>query len=65
MVTATVGNGRFLAWWPQGEGVQALSVTTSTGTQSDPVDSRFARSGPQPSNKTVQSSIDQPSNKSS
>lgn len=52
-VTATVGNGRFIAWWPEGTGVKSLTVTTNTGTQNYPVDPRFARSGPQPTNKTV------------
>lgn len=52
-VTATVGNGRFLAWWPGSEGVKALSVTTNTGTEDYPVAQNFARSGPQPANKTV------------
>ena len=63
-VTATVSNGRFLAWWPESEGVKALSVTTNTGTQDYPVDQHFARSGPQPTNKTVRSLSDQPNNKS-
>jgi hypothetical protein len=62
-VTATVSNGRFIAWWPESEGVKALSVTTSTGTQEYPVDQRFARSGPQPTNKTVHNLPDQPNNK--
>jgi hypothetical protein len=53
VVTATVSNGRFLAWWPESEGVKALSVTTNAGTQDYPVDQHFARSGPQPTNKTV------------
>lgn len=52
-VTATVSNGRFLAWWPGSEGVKALAVTTSAGTQVYPVDQNLARSGPQPTNKTV------------
>jgi hypothetical protein len=52
-VAATVSNGHFLAWWPESEGVKALSVTTNTGTQDYPVDQRFARSDPQPTNKTV------------
>ena len=63
VVTATTGNGRFIAWWPQGEGVKALSVTTDTGTQNYPVDSSFARSGPQPTNKTVHMLPAQPNNK--
>ncbi len=63
-VTATVNNGRFLAWWPEGEGVKALSVTTNTGTQDYPVDQHFARSGPQPTNKAVRSLSDRPNNKS-
>lgn len=52
-VTATVNAGRFLAWWPRDEGVKSLSVTTDTGTQSYPVAARFARSGPQPTNRVV------------
>ena len=64
VVTATVGNGRFIAWWPQVEGVEALSITTNTGTQNVPVDQRFNRSGPQPNNKTFDPSSDQPTNKS-
>ncbi len=62
-VTATVSNGRFIAWWPESEGVKALSVTTNNGTQDYPVDQRFARSGPQPTNKAVRSLSDQPNNK--
>jgi hypothetical protein len=53
VVTATVRNGRFLAWWPESEGVKALSVTTNTGTHDYPVDQHFAQSNPQPTNKTV------------
>jgi hypothetical protein len=53
VVTATIGDGHFIAWWPNGEGVSALTVTTSAGTQSDPVDPSFQQSNPQPSNKTV------------
>jgi hypothetical protein len=59
-VAATVSNGRFLAWWPESEGVKALSITTNTGTRDYPVDQHFARSGPQPANKTVHSSPDRP-----
>ncbi|MBO0732139.1 MAG: hypothetical protein J2P57_22955 [Acidimicrobiaceae bacterium] len=62
-VTATVSNGRFIAWWPASEGVKALSVTTSTGTHDYPVDQRFARSHPQPANKTVHNLPNQPNNK--
>jgi hypothetical protein len=64
VVTATVGNGRFIAWWPQGDGVTALSVNTNTGTQSYPVDPRFSRPGPQPTNKAVRQSSGQANNKS-
>jgi hypothetical protein len=60
VVTATTGNGLFIAWWPRGEGVKALSVTTGIGTQNYPVDSSFARSGPQPTNKTVHTLPAQP-----
>lgn len=42
VVTATVSDGRFVAWWPESEGVTALSVTTNTGTRDYPVDQRFA-----------------------
>ncbi len=52
-VKATVGDGHFIAWWPETEGVGALSVTTSSGTQSYPVDPRFAQSNLQPTNKAV------------
>jgi hypothetical protein len=52
-VAATVGDGHFVAWWPEAEGVSALSVTTASGTQSYPVDPRFAQSSPQPTNKAV------------
>lgn len=54
-VTATVRDDRFVAWWPEGEGVTALSVTTASGTQDYPVAPRFAQSGPQPANRTVHS----------
>lgn len=64
-VTATVSDGRFIAWWPEREGVTALSVTTSNGTQDYPVDHRFAQSNAQPTNKTVRSLPDQPTNKAS
>jgi hypothetical protein len=63
VVTATVSDGRLLAWWPESEGVKALSVTTNTRTQDFPVDQRFARSDPQPNNKTVRSIPVQPNNK--
>lgn len=52
-VTATVGDGHFVAWWPESEGVSALSVTTASGTQDYPVDPRFTQSSPQPTNKAV------------
>lgn len=52
-VTATVGDGHFIAWWPEAEGVSALSVTTASGTQSYPVEPRFAQSNTQPTNKAV------------
>ena len=45
-VAATVGDGHFVAWWPEAEGVSALSVTTASGTQSYPVDRSFAQSSP-------------------
>ena len=64
VVTDTVGNGRFIAWWPQAQGVKALSITTNTGTQNYPVDQHFSRSGPQPNNKTVDPLSHQPTNKS-
>jgi hypothetical protein len=53
VVAATVGDGHFIAWWPEDEGVSALSVTTTSGTQNYPVDPRFQQSSSQPSNKTV------------
>lgn len=52
-VGATVGNGYFIAWWPNGEGVSALSVTTTSGTQNYPVAPRFRQSSPTRSNETV------------
>ena len=54
-VTATVSDDRFVAWWPEGEGVTALSVTTPSGTQEYPVAPHFAQSDPQPTNRTVRS----------
>jgi hypothetical protein len=53
VVTGTVGDGHFIAWWPGDDGVDALSVTTNTGSQTEPVDPRFDRSGPPPGNKTI------------
>jgi hypothetical protein len=53
VVGATVGNGYFIAWWPEGGGVSALSVTTTSGTQSYPVEQRFQQSSPPPSNNSV------------
>ena len=44
VVAATVGHGHFVAWWPKSESASALSVTTASGTQSYPVDPRFAQS---------------------
>ncbi len=52
-VAATVGDGHFIAWWPEGGGVSALAVTTSSGTQSYPVDPRFQQTSPPPGNTTV------------
>jgi hypothetical protein len=63
VVTGTVGDGHFIAWWPGDDGVEALSVTTNTGTQTDPVDPRFDRSGPPPGNNTIRS-LNPPSSKS-
>jgi hypothetical protein len=51
-VTATIGDGHFLAWWPDGMGVKGLEVTTTAGTQDQPVAPSFARSAPQPTNRT-------------
>lgn len=51
-VTATLGNGHYIAWWPGTVGVTALSITTETGTQTAPVDQRFAQPV-QPGNRTV------------
>jgi hypothetical protein len=53
VVTATVGDGHFVAWWPEVEGVSALSVTTASGTQNYPVDPSFEQLRPDPSNQTV------------
>ncbi|MBV8162074.1 MAG: hypothetical protein JO265_14220 [Acidimicrobiia bacterium] len=53
VVTGTVGDGHFIAWWPGDDGVEALSVTTDTGARTDPVDPRFDRSGPPPSTKPI------------
>ena len=53
VVAATVGDGHFIAWWPEDEGVSALSVTTTSGTQNYPVDPSFQQSSPPPSNTTV------------
>ncbi len=64
VVTATVGNGRFIAWWPEAEGVKAISVTTGAGTHDYPVDQQFSRSGPQPNNKTFGPVSGQPNTKS-
>jgi len=63
VVTATLSNGRFIAWWPESNGVEALSVTTKNGTEDYPVDQHFARSTPQPSNKTIHAVPQQPNNK--
>lgn len=50
VVTATVGNGRYIAWWPGTVVVNAILITTATGTQSHlVVDPRLG----QPSNHTV------------
>jgi hypothetical protein len=53
VVAATVGDGHFIAWWPDGEGVSSLAVTTAAGTQNDPVDPDFAQPISQPSNQAV------------
>lgn len=53
VVTATVGDGHFIAWWPDGEGVNALAVTTPSGTQNYPVDPSFEQISPEPSNQAV------------
>jgi hypothetical protein len=53
VVAATVGDGHFIAWWPENEGVSSLAVTTAAGTQSDPVDPDFAQPVAQPSNQAV------------
>ena len=50
VVTGTVENGDYIAWWPGDQGVTALAVTTSSGTQTNPVEPRFGRSQP---NNTV------------
>lgn len=51
-VTATLGHGHYIAWWPGTVGVTALSVSTEKGTQTTPVDQRFAQPD-QPGNRTV------------
>jgi hypothetical protein len=53
VVAATVGDGHFIAWWPDGEGVSALAVTTTSGTQNYPVDPSFAQPTPQAPNQAV------------
>jgi len=53
VVAATVGDGHFIAWWPEGGGVSALSVTTTSGTNNYPVDQRFQQTSPPPSNYAV------------
>ena len=63
VVTATLSKGRFIAWWPEGQGVKALSVTTNSGSQEYPVDEHFTQSAPQPTNKAVRSLPDQGNNK--
>jgi hypothetical protein len=30
-VTATTGNGRFIAWWPGSQGISSAAVATATG----------------------------------
>ena len=60
-VAATVGDGHFIAWWPEGGGVNALAVTASSGTQSFPVDPRFEQTNPPPSNNTVHQPSGSPS----
>jgi hypothetical protein len=60
VVAATVGDGHFVAWWPESEGVSDLSVTTPSGTQSYPVDPRFAQSSPQPTNTAIRQSSGAP-----
>jgi hypothetical protein len=53
VVTATVGDGHFIAWWPEAEGVGTLSVTTASGTQNYPVDPSVEQLSPEPSNQAV------------
>lgn len=52
-MTATVGHGHFIAWWPGSHGVTGLGITTTSGTSDQPVDPAFARSHPQPDNQTI------------
>lgn len=59
-VTATVGNGHFLAWWPQGVGVDSLTVATDSGTQTYPVAQRFQHPDPQTPNTAVRQLPAQP-----
>jgi hypothetical protein len=53
VVTATVGDGHFIAWWPEAEGVSTLSVATASGTQNYPVDPSVEQLSPEPSNQAV------------
>lgn len=36
-VTATIGNGWLVAWWPGGESVTAAQITFASGTTTDPL----------------------------
>jgi hypothetical protein len=38
-VVTTTGNGLFLAWWPGSAGVTSATVTTATGTTTQPISS--------------------------
>jgi hypothetical protein len=46
-VVATTGNGLFLAWWPGSAVVTSATLTTATGTTSQPINS------PTPDNRVV------------
>jgi hypothetical protein len=47
-IEATTGRGWFAAWWPGSEGVQSASVTTVSGTATQPLNipALYMRSGP-------------------
>ena len=44
-VVATTGNGFFLAWWPGSAGVTSATLTTDSGTTSQPINSPTSDNG--------------------